>query len=330
MPKILLFFKQALESWLQFQFNPPERTEQIVQQILWLNSNIVIDKKTVFIEEMFKKGIIFVNDIINRTGGVMSHMQLTQTYGNVCSTQNYNQLIAALPQKWKRQVEGDKSKELACRPYIKEHKWLKKSVINKNIYQFHLRTKKLTAVPYKLQNSWEEIFDVPIPWHMVYELIRKTTPDSKLRIFQFKLLYKIPATNRMLYIWGIQSSQLCRFCCEEAESLDHLFWYCPHVARFWSQFQEWLKNCNICVELTLQIAILGDLKSHSQSINNIIIILAKMFIFNLQSVEAMRIGRFKSFVKHHSTVEKYMANKNPKWMMLEDRWERLSGAEGWD
>jgi hypothetical protein len=34
--------------------------------------------------------------------------------------------------------------------------------------------------------------------------------------FQFKLLYKILATNRMLYIWGIQSSQLCRFCCEDA------------------------------------------------------------------------------------------------------------------
>ena len=83
---------------MQFQFNPPERTEQIVQQILWLNSNILIDK-IVFIEEMFKKGIILVNDIINRTDGVMSHMQLTQTYGNVCSTQNYNQLIAALPQK---------------------------------------------------------------------------------------------------------------------------------------------------------------------------------------------------------------------------------------
>ena len=43
--KMSLFFKQALESWLQFQSNPPERTEQIVQQILWLNSNILIDKK---------------------------------------------------------------------------------------------------------------------------------------------------------------------------------------------------------------------------------------------------------------------------------------------
>ena len=204
-------------------------------------------------------------------------MQLTQTYGNACSTQNYNQLITALPQKWKRQVEGEKVRNLYVG--IKEHKWLKKSVINKNIYPFHLRTKKRTAVPYKLQNSWEEIFDVPIPWHMVYELIRKTTPDSKLHIFQYKLLYKILATKRMLYIWRIHSSQLCRFCCEEAESLDHLFWYCPYVAHFWSQVQEWLKNWNICLELTLQIAILGDLKSHSQSINNIIIILAHFFYF---------------------------------------------------
>ena len=46
--KISLFFKQAMESWLQFQFNPPERTEQIIQQIWWLNSNILIDKKNFF------------------------------------------------------------------------------------------------------------------------------------------------------------------------------------------------------------------------------------------------------------------------------------------
>jgi hypothetical protein len=31
----------------------------------------------------------------------------------------------------------------------------------------------LTAAPHRLQNKWEEIFDVPIPWHMVYELVQK-------------------------------------------------------------------------------------------------------------------------------------------------------------
>ena len=32
--KILLFLKQAIESLLQFQFNPPENTEKILQQML--------------------------------------------------------------------------------------------------------------------------------------------------------------------------------------------------------------------------------------------------------------------------------------------------------
>jgi hypothetical protein len=75
------------------------------------------------------------------------------------------------------------------------------------------------------------------------------------------------------------------------------------------------------------MAILGDLKSPIQSINNIIIILTKMFIFNLQSVETMRIEKFSTFVKHHSTVKIYMANINPIWM-LRDRWDGLNGAEG--
>ena len=47
-----------------------------------------------------------------------------------------------------------------------------------------------------------------------------------------------------------------------------------YVTCFWSQVQEWLKNCNIYLEVTLQIALLGDLKSHSQLINNIMILFA--------------------------------------------------------
>ena len=65
----------------------------------------------------------------------------------------------------------------------------------------------LTSLPYRLQNSWEEIFDVPIAWYRVYELINKTTQDSRLRAFQQKLLYRILATNKMLNIWGIKSSK---------------------------------------------------------------------------------------------------------------------------
>jgi hypothetical protein len=68
---------------------------------------------------------------------------------------------------------------------------------------------------------------------MVYELTRKTTPDSKRHFLKCKWLYKILATNIMLYILygGIQPSQLCRFCCEEIQSWDNIFWYCPALPR---------------------------------------------------------------------------------------------------
>ena len=58
---------------------------------------------------------------------------------------------------------------------------------------------------------------------------------------------------------------------------------------------------------------MGDLKSHSQSINNLIIFLAKVFIFNLQSEETMRIERLRTSMKHHSTVDQYMANRFFLW-----------------
>ena len=67
----------------------------------------------------------------------MSHMQLTKIYGNVCSIQNYNHLIAALPQTW-RQLERGEAKEIACLQFIKDQNCLKKIVINKKVYPFHL------------------------------------------------------------------------------------------------------------------------------------------------------------------------------------------------
>ena len=107
----------------------------------------------------------------------------------------------------------------------------------------------------------------------------------------------------MLNIWGIKSSKLCRFCCEDTESIDHLFWYCPRVACFWSQVQEWLKMHSIDLKLTQEIVLLGDLERPGQSITIILILLLKVFIFNSQSVDSITL---KLYVKLHSILERYL------------------------
>jgi hypothetical protein len=54
---------------------------------------------------MFKNCIIFVNDIINRTGEVMSH----KANKNLWKCLLYPKIIAALLQKWQRKLEGGES-----------------------------------------------------------------------------------------------------------------------------------------------------------------------------------------------------------------------------
>ena len=49
---------EAIKSWLQFQFHPSENVEQIKEQIIWLKSNVII--------QMYKGGIMFMNDIVNK------------------------------------------------------------------------------------------------------------------------------------------------------------------------------------------------------------------------------------------------------------------------
>jgi hypothetical protein len=58
----------------------------------------------------------------------------------------------------------------------------------------------------------------------------------------------------------------------------------------------------------------------SQSINNIIILVGKVFIFGSQSVNTIRLERFKMYVKHHSTIEKYMAHGHQMRVVYGDRW----------
>lgn len=101
---------------------------------------------------------------------------------------------------------------------------------------------------------------------------------------------------------------------------DNLFWCCSYAACFWSQVQKWFKK-NHVIHLK---------SSKSQSIKNIIMRVGKVFIFTSQSVDTMQLEKFKMYVKHHSTFEKYMAHGNQTRVVYGDRWNGLRVTEGWD
>ena len=90
-------------------------------------------------------------------------------------------------------------------------------------------------MPSKSQGKWlaeEDIFHgstVTVNWKNTYYLPFLCTIETKLRVFQNKLLHRRMATNDFLCKIGIKQVDSCSFCKETTETLVHLFWKCKHT-----------------------------------------------------------------------------------------------------
>ena len=74
----------------------------------------------------------------------------------------------------------------------------------------------------------------------------RTTRNTKLQNFQFKLSHRITATNSFLFKCGLKETELCTFCTETNESLLHLFQECTYSKKKnWFSLVNVLKNCSL-------------------------------------------------------------------------------------
>ena len=81
----------------------------------------------------------------------------------------------------------------------------------------------------------------------------------------------------------ISNSDLCTFCSEEPETIEHIFWECDNIQPFWENMLRVLQskcthldNLNLCEELVL----LGHVRGFkSDDILDQILLLAKHFIY---------------------------------------------------
>ena len=63
----------------------------------------------------------------------------------------------------------------------------------------------------------------------------KITNSTKLRDFQYRLLWKRIPSNKELHRWNIKKHPECNFC-SEVDSIVHTLIECPHVRKLWQDF----------------------------------------------------------------------------------------------
>ena len=124
---------------------------------------------------------------------------------------------------------------------------------SKQIYRLFLEKKQTTpTAKVKLAAKYSNI---DIDWKSVYSLPFRTTLESKLREFQFKILNRIVFTKEKLFRFGIADSTSCTFCQTEVESIEHLLFSCKISPSFWKHVL--LRDYNIFVDNLTEDVIFG-------------------------------------------------------------------------
>ena len=97
-----------------------------------------------------------------------------------------------------------------------------------------------------------------LDWKNIYMLPRIVTKDSRLQVFQYKLLNNVLYLNKMLFRFGKIDSLLCSFCKMIEETPLYLFYNCIKTKRLWDQLKDFISNKTLSFpSLTPQSAILG-------------------------------------------------------------------------
>ena len=137
------------------------------------------------------------------------------------------QLCNAIPNSWKTsplKYSENTHGLVLYEPHI---------VINQTVHHiFKLRAKflynlllgKMECRP-TAQRYFSNLFPFPVDfdWTKIYNLPRKTTVDTRLHVFQYKILNSVLYLNEKLFHFSLVDSEKCRFCLVSNETHQYIF-----------------------------------------------------------------------------------------------------------
>lgn len=108
---------------------------------------------------------------------------------------------------------------------------------------YHILAKSKIETPTS-QSKWSDqgIYIANQKWSNIYLLPFKTTQNTTIQWFQFKILHRIIETSPYLTYKTIFLDKTCNQCKNIEESIEHMFYYCPKVQTLWNDLQTWILN----------------------------------------------------------------------------------------
>ena len=290
-------------------------------KIIWNNKNISVDSNTLFYQELYNKGIIFVGDLF-KNGQLIPVNELKISFNLHTDFITLLGIYSAIPRQWKIKMLNERQ----TRPYnirSEEVQFLiKEQKPNRHFYWCLVNEK--ANFPEKLLEKWKISFPTitRTDLQQAFILPYKVTQETKIRNFQFKFLHRILPNNNLLHKMKIKDSNLCVFCKQEIDIVNHMFWDCTVTKTFISKVKQYLEH-KLGQEFNLRKdeLFMGILGGQDYRLYNHIYLLLKFYIFRCFVTECKPSdSAFINYMDRIEETERYIAKVSQQLDKHADKW----------
>ena len=291
--------------------------DNILLTPLWCNETFKINNEYMFIVRWFKKGLVYINDFMDENHDIMSLQDINDRFSLRIPFTTYFSIVRNI-----RSIIHQRYLDAVHRPVIPKYLNLilseKKGC--KKIYDIFISV--LNDKP-KHESKWEHIFNINVNhywWKKHYRIPFQVTRDTKLQWLQYRINYRILATNSYLFKIKYVDTDTCSFCNIETETITHLFWDCIYINPLLGEVITWVKNTSSeNFELVAHEVILG--KDNASTIQNVLLLLLKSYIYYQRMIKTIpNFTGYLSHVKYYQKLEKSIHCNNNDLHKFQNRW----------
>ena len=323
-----VFYREMLEAWIGSKDFLLKETGSR-NQIFFNNRYIRINGQIYYNETLFLKNIYKIHHIVDSKGRIKSVHEFIRLGLDRSEIDIVKQIFENIPFIWKQLLNRDynlmEDTALYLEFRLNEKDYSLCDITSKGIYEhlLNLRAEKSLAV-----RNIEHLYNVfGKDNENIFVRSRKSTLNSTLREFQFKLLYNLIYTNKHLFTFHLVNSNLCSFCHKTQETYEHLFYSCEKVRMIWvdcgNEF-DLKKLINIDwkgVHVGIKISNVGK----DQLLNHVILLIKSMIFVNSKTKDYPPIIRdIKDTLLKNKEEERKIAEQRGTLRIHYRKWNTLS------
>ena len=308
------FWKETARTW--FKIKEVWIKENFPCTLLWYNSKIKINGEVIYLDKAANKGINFLTDIV-KEGKIIPFPNLMKKFPQAMNWLEYESLKSAIPKKL---LQSEKTSSSLWETILKNQNkskclyniLLKAQIIPINKKYVQIKT-KVNVTEHKFQKAFKDI--------------QKISNITKFRDFQYRLLVNGIHTNDRLFYWKIVPSQICEYCKDKIQNIEHLMYSCDIVRKIWREFQEYIDKEKLCmdpnvVEINWKTIFLNKVHPKATHLINFLTLIIKQHIYACKclNVEIKFLEIVKKF-KSLQRIELYNAKCNNRIEAHNKKWQ---------